>query len=190
MGAIVSNVDWLHNVLKAYGGSAKAIFYYSGHGIPNHDTGESYLLPTDCPPNNYNVAYKLQNLYSKLGEAGGFIDACFSDTQRKGDMMVAARGVAIKAKSGVLSGNSVAFAAASGDETAFAFNEKGHGMFTYFLLKKLQETKGQVSYGELANYIQQNVKQKSIVISPRLQSPNTIASTSANENWQSWKLIK
>ncbi|MFR9603451.1 MAG: leucine-rich repeat protein [Rikenellaceae bacterium] len=195
LGSIGAGIGWLKKVLDVYKQDANAIFYYSGHGIPNEATGDAFLLPTDCQGSDFQYAYSINRLYSELGEAGAgsvtyFIDACFSGTHRKGDMMVAARGVAIKAKSGVLSGNSVAFAAASGDETAFAFNEKGHGMFTYFLLKKLQETKGQVSYGELANYIQQNVKQKSIVISPRLQSPNTIASTSANENWQSWKLIK
>lgn len=195
LGSIGAGIGWLKKVLDVYKQDANAIFYYSGHGIPNEATGDAFLLPTDCQGSDFQYAYSINRLYSELGEAGAgsvtyFIDACFSGTQRKGEMMVAARGVAIKAKSGVLSGNSVAFAAASGDETAFAFDEKGHGMFTYFLLKKLQETKGQVSYGELANYIQQNVKQKSIVISPRLQSPNTIASTSANENWQSWKLIK
>ncbi len=195
LGSIGAGIEWLQKVLEVYKQDANAIVYYSGHGIPNEATGDAYLLPTDCQGSNFKYAYSINRLYKELGEAGAksvtyFIDACFSGTQRKGEMMVAARGVAIKAKSGVLSGNSVAFAAASGDETAFAYEEKGHGMFTYFLLKKLQETKGEVSYGELADYIQQNVKQKSIVVSPRLQSPNAISSSSASEGWHSWKLTK
>ncbi len=194
LGSIGAGIEWLQKVLDVYKQDANAIVYYSGHGIPNEATGDAYLLPTDCQGSNFKYAYSINRLYKELGEAGAksvtyFIDACFSGTQRKGEMMVAARGVAIKAKSGVLSGNSVAFAAASGDETAFAYEEKGHGMFTYFLLKKLQETKGEVSYGELADYIQQNVKQKSIVVSPRLQSPNAISSTAATDSWQSWRLF-
>ncbi len=195
LGSIGAGIGWLKKVLDIYKQDANAIVYYSGHGIPNEANGDAYILPTDCQGSDFQYAYSINRLYKELGEAGAksvtyFIDACFSGTQRKGEMMVAARGVAIKAKSGVLSGNSVAFAAASGDETAFAYEEKGHGMFTYFLLKKLQETNGEVSYGELASYIQQNVKQKSIVVSPRLQSPNAISSTTASEGWQSWKLTK
>ncbi len=195
LGSIGAGISWLKKVLEVYKQDANAIVYYSGHGIPNEANGDAYILPTDCHGSDFQYAYSINRLYKELGEAGAksvtyFIDACFSGTQRKGEMMVAARGVAIKSKSGVLSGNSVAFAAASGDETAFAYEEKGHGMFTYFLLKKLQETKGEVSYGELASYIQQNVKQKSIVVSPRLQSPNAISSTTASEGWQSWKLTK
>ncbi len=192
LGAIVSNVDWLHNVLKAYGGSAKAIFYYSGHGIPNHETGDSYLLPTDCPPNNYNVAYKLQDLYTKLGEAGGnvtfFIDACFSGMKRQGEVMVAARGVAIKAKPSNPVGSSVVFSAATGDQTAYAYDEKGHGIFTYFLLKKLQDSSGSVSYGELADYIKSEVAKVAIVERSVSQTP-TITSTSQNADlWRNWML--
>jgi hypothetical protein len=35
-------------------------------------------------------------------------------------------------------GNMVVFSAAQGDETAYPNNDEKHGMFTYFLLKKLQ----------------------------------------------------
>lgn len=194
LGAIVSNVDWLHNVLQAYGGSAKAIFYYSGHGIPNHETGESYLLPTDCPPNNYNVAYKLQDLYSRLGEAKGnvtfFIDACFSGMKRQGEVMVAARGVAIKAKPTAPVGSSVVFSAASGDQTAFAYDDKGHGIFTYFLLKKLQESKGSVSYGELAEYIKSEVAKVSIVERAVSQTPTITYTSSLQDRWSGLSLVK
>ncbi|MFR9603643.1 MAG: caspase family protein [Rikenellaceae bacterium] len=194
LGAIVSNVDWLHNVLKAYGGSAKAIFYYSGHGIPDPESGESYILPTDCPPNNFNVAYKLQDLYAKLGDAGGnvtfFIDACFSGTKRQGEALVAARGVAIKTKPIAPRGNSVVFSAAAGEQTAFAYDEKGHGIFTYFLLKKLQETKGRVSYGELADYIKSEVAKVAIVERSVSQTPTVTHTPSLYDSWSGWSLIK
>ena len=75
------------------------------------------------------------------------LDACFSGVKRgSGQALVAARGVVIKPKNEVLGGNMVVFTAASGDETALSYQEKRHGMFTYFLLDQLKKTRGE---GEL-----------------------------------------
>lgn len=45
-------------------------------------------------------------------------------------------------------------------------------LFTYYLLKKLQETKGDVTLGELGDYIKTKVEQQSIVVNGKLQSPS------------------
>ena len=87
-----------------------------------------------------------------------FLDACFSGTKRESGMLASARGVAIKVRDEAPQGNLVVFTAAQGDETAYQYAEKGHGMFTYFLLKKLQESKGDVTLGELGDYITNEVK--------------------------------
>ena len=115
------------------------------------------------------------------------MDACFSGAQRSGDMLASARGVTIKAEQGVPTGNMVVFSAAQGDETAYPYREKGHGMFTYFLLKKLQETKGDVTLGELSNYIETNVKRQSIVVNGKSQTP-TVTPSASLENWEGVKL--
>jgi hypothetical protein len=138
------------------------------------------------------TGYKLDDLYSKLGEFPAknitvFMDACFSGAQRSGDMLASARGVAIKTSHGKPSGNMVVFSAAQGDETAYPYKEKGHGLFTYFLLKKLQETQGDVTLGELNNYITNNVQQQSIVVNNKSQTPTVIPSTSLT-NWENLKL--
>ncbi len=51
------------------------------------------------------------------------------------------------------------------------YKEMKHGMFTYFLLKKLQETKGDVTLDELGRYITEQVKQHSIRENGKLQTP-------------------
>jgi hypothetical protein len=81
----------------------------------------------------------------------------------------------------------VVFSAATGDETAHQYEEKGHGLFTYFLLKKLQETQGAATYGELSDYVTQQVKRQSVVINNKRQTPTVIPSASLT-NWQSLKL--
>ncbi|MBQ9474729.1 MAG: hypothetical protein IJU69_00535 [Bacteroidales bacterium] len=60
-------------------------------------------------------------------------------------------------------------------------------MFTYFLLKKLQETKGDVNYQELSEYLQSNVLQKSSVLG-KIQTPSVIPSSAVGESWKQWRL--
>jgi hypothetical protein len=62
------------------------------------------------------------------------------------------------------------------------------GMFTYFLLKKLQETKGDVTLGELSDYISTEVSQKSIVVNRKSQTPSITSSTELINKWKGLKL--
>ena len=192
-GMILSAINDIKSISEAYNGDVKFIFYYCGHGIPNEKTQEAYLLPVDVSPNNTDACYSITRLYKELGEIESrtitvFIDACFSGAQRGEGMLVEARGVAIKAKSAVPQGNMVVFTAASGDETAYPYKEKGHGMFTYFLLKKLNETKGEVTLGELGDYITSNVKQQSVVVNRKSQTPSVTVSQPVSGSWRNYKL--
>lgn len=189
---IRSEIKWLSSVANAYHNDATIIFYYAGHGIPDESSKTSYLLPIDGYGSDVSTGYKLDGLYQELGllpvkNITIFLDACFSGAQRSGEMLASARGVAIKTQQGKPTGNMVVFSAAQEDETAYPYREKGHGLFTYFLLKKLQETKGNVTLGELGNYITTNVKQKSIVENRKSQTPTVIPSASLMD-WQSLKL--
>ena len=102
-------------------------------------------------------------------------------------MLASARGVALKVKSGVPQGNMVVFSAAQGDETAYPLVDQQHGLFTYYLLKKLQETKGDVTLEDLGAYIITNVRQQSIVENGKSQTPAITASSEA-QDWQKWTL--
>lgn len=186
-------INWLRNVIKAYNGKAKVIFYYAGHGIPDEQNKNAYLLPVDGYGTDVVTGYALSNLYKELSELPSqsvtvFLDACFSGTKREGDMLSSARGVAIKVKQTEPTGNLVVFSAAQGDETAYPYKEKGHGMFTYYLLKKLQETKGNVTLEQLGDYIKDKVSKKSIVINGKPQTPTIIPAKSISTNWINWTL--
>ncbi|MBE6238474.1 MAG: hypothetical protein E7113_00300 [Bacteroidales bacterium] len=183
-------VDWLAGIAKAYNGDAKIIFYYAGHGVPDESTKDAFLLPVDGNGSNASTGYKLSNLYSRLSENPTqstvvLLDACFSGAERSGDMMVAARGVAIKAKAEAPKGNMVVFSAAQGDETAYPYREKGHGLFTYFLCKKLQETNGNVTLGELASYITDNVGKHAMIENSKPQTPSVMSSGMLSDKWRS-----
>ena len=185
-------IDWLKQILTAHNGQAKAIVYYAGHGIPDEKQQSAYLLPVDGYGSNVNTGYSLKNLYSSLTSSPAksitvFLDACFSGTKRESGMMTAARGVAIKVKQEVPQGNMVVFTAAQGDETAYQYKEKGHGMFTYFLLKKLQETKGEATLGELSEYVTSEVKKASLLNNNKSQTPSVIPAVGFG-NWQTTTL--
>ena len=186
-------IDWLRQVVEAYNGEAAAIFYYAGHGIPDEQSHNGYLLPTDGYPSNMSSAYSLADLYDLLGSLPArsvtlFLDACFSGAKRDGHILASARGVAIKAKPSTPHGKMIVFSAAQGDETAYPYHEQQHGMFTYYLLKKLKDTKGEVSLGELSDYITQRVKQQSIVENNKMQTPAVKASAALADSWRAMKL--
>jgi hypothetical protein len=100
-------------------------------------------------------------------------------------MLASARGVAIKSKQGAPHGKMVILSAAQGDETAYPYKEKNHGMFTYYLLKKLKDTKGDVTFGELADYVTSEVMKQSVVANGKMQTPQAIPSDKA-EDWKKW----
>ena len=190
---IQGEVNWLENVLQSYDGQAKAIFYYAGHGIPDEASRDSYLLPVDGIGTNVRTGYKLQNLYASLGAMPSqsvtvFLDACFSGSNRDGKMINPnARGVVLRANTANPSGNMVVFSAAQGYETAIPYSEESHGLFTYYLLKKIQETGGDVTYQELSDYVQRNVRQQSSVLG-KTQTPTVIPSETLGNDWKEWKL--
>ena len=188
-GVMLSAISDLKDIAEAYNGDINVLFYYAGHGFPDEKSHNAYLLPVDADGKQPEVCFPISRLYSELAALKSkstvvFMDACFSGSQRGDGMLASARGVAIKAKEDKLHGNLVVFSAASGDETAYPYREKGHGMFTYFLLKKLQETKGAVTLGELSDYVTTNVKRQSVVTNRKSQTPTVIYSESVGMDWR------
>lgn len=182
-------VNWLENAMMANGGHAKAIFYYAGHGIPNESDQSAYLLPVDGIGSMPRSALSLKELYESFSKMKAesvtvFLDACFSGSKRENGMLSSARGVAIKAKQDSPEGKMIVFTAAQGDETAYPLTEQKHGMFTYYLLKKLQETDGDVTYGELSDYVKDQVCRQSFLKNNKMQTPSIMAASSLKDLWR------
>ena len=190
LNGIQRQLNWLTQVMEAFEGDAHVIFYYAGHGIPDESSKSAYLLPVDGFGTDVSSGYSLDKLYAELGSKPAksvivLLDACFSGANRDGKMLTSARGVAIKAKQNTPQGNIVVFSAAQGNQTAYPYKETGHGLFTYYILKKLKETRGKISLGELTEYVTTEVKKRSIIVNSKLQTPT--ASSSA-KNWKNWKM--
>lgn len=194
-GTMIRAIQDITNIASAYN-DIRVIFYYAGHGIPNESSRDAFLLPIDADGSQTEACYPLKKLYGELSSLGAkqvvvFLDACFSGATGEGStLMASARGVALVARQERPTGNLIVFSAASDDQTAFPYKDQGHGLFTYFLLKKLQSTKGNTTLGDLGQYIIDNVKQKSVVINRKLQTPTVTCSSDFSGDWKNIKLNK
>lgn len=192
-GTMIGAMQDIQNIANSFNGDIKVLFYYAGHGAPNESTQAAYLLPVDAYGPQAEVSYSLSRLYGELSALKAssvtvFLDACFSGATRENTMLASARGVAIKPKVDMPVGKLIVFSATSNDETALSYAEKGHGLFTYYLLKKLQETSGDVTFGELGDYISTNVMRQSIIVNRKSQTPTVIPALSFTESWKTMKL--
>ena len=88
---------------------------------------------------------------------------------------------------GSLSGNLVVFSASSGDQSSLPYHKEGHGMFTYHLLKKLQESQGSVSLGELSDYLVDTVSLQSLKENKKEQDPSVNISQKVIKDWRKWR---
>ena len=174
---IRSELKWAKSLSDVYGKDGQLIFYYTGHGMPDDKTKRAFLLPADGIANDPESGYALSQLYEELGKLEFnasivLLDACFSGTKRNGEMLTAAKGVAIKPTHEELTGNVAVLSATEGDDTAYPDDENGHGLFTYYVLKKLQDSKGSSTLSELADYVSTSVKRASVIKNMKIQEPN------------------
>lgn len=181
-----------HSKLIQYSqGNAEVIVFYAGHGFPDQLSAEPYLIPVDITGSNATEGIRLADLYSKLTmypakRVTVFLDACFSGGGRNQGLL-AARGIKLVPKSSALSGNMVVFSATSSDQVSLPYKQEQHGMFTYYLLKKLQESAGNVSYDELSEYLRNRVSLQSVKVNGLEQNPEVSVSPDAGD-WMNWRL--
>ena len=190
-GQMSQEIDLVSKIVSKLGPDAELIVYYAGHGYPDELTKVPYLIPVDVSASNLSSALKLSDLYSKLSDTKAskvtiFLDACFTGGGRTSGL-VASRGVKVRPKEGSLSGNLIVFSASSGDQSSLPYHKEAHGMFTYHVLKKLQESEGNVSMGELSDYLVDTVSIRSLKENEKEQDPNVNISQEVIDDWINWK---
>lgn len=142
-GAIKDKLKLLLNEVKA---GDTIYFYYNGHGIPDpNNKGEPYILPSDKIPDfiTSDFEFSINNIYQKLSNSNAskifaFTDSCFSGatdgkSQIKGVAATRLRPKAISFDESKM----VVLSAGTGTQFSNAYMEKGHRMFSYFLIDSL-----------------------------------------------------
>jgi len=184
--------DWINGISQVRG-DARFIIYYAGHGVPSGE--ETYLLPVDANPEKPQQMWSLKDMYTRLSDMPSqsvvcLLDACFSGTRRNGEPLTqGGRGVRfVERPKDPVHGNLVVLSAADAKQTAYPFADQKHGLFTYFLLKSLQESKGSVTLQDLFNKIYENVRVEA-AMSTRQQTPCLqVSEDIANNAWKTWTL--
>jgi hypothetical protein len=145
--------DSMRKMLQNVKSGDTIYFYYSGHGVPSND-GKAYILPQDKFVDFVHEDKKLQldQIYldltgSKAQKVVAFVDSCFSGKtgaendetlfKGKGTAGIYARDIKTefdKDRMAVLT---------AGSNTQFSnmFEDKGHRLFSYFLMKAILEGK-------------------------------------------------
>lgn len=176
-------------------GQLRFIIYYAGHGLPDLVRGVSYLVPSDADGSDFQYCYSLNRLYDQLDKINSkgvtvFLDACFSGGARNGGSVLSERYVYHGEQNVEVEGKTVAFSAASHNETALPYEEEHHGIFTYVLLKALKDSKGQITYGQLDEVLKSEVNNIAFTTKNKKQSPKTSTSDTMEDTWKEMTLLK
>ena len=158
---------WLPNRVE----SDDTVFvYFSGHGAPNAKTGEAYLVPYDGDPVFLNnTGYPLSRLYQSLADLPAkevvvVLDSCFSGAGGRSVIAKGMRPIITEIKSPLLGkGKTIVLAASSGQQVSSTYEQKTHGLMTYFFLKGLQgeadtNKDGKIDIAELFEYLRPQVE--------------------------------
>ena len=190
-GQMKQKIALVSKIIKAEGSNAELIFYYAGHGYPDEITKVPYLIPVDISASDLSSAINLADLYNTLAQTQAkritvFLDACFTGGARS-QGLVASRGIKISPKQEALDGNIVVFSASSETQSSLPYYDQMHGMFTYYLLEKLQESEGKCTYNELFNSVNKKVTLNSLKFNEKEQNPKVNTGQNVNETWGNWK---
>lgn len=205
-------VNWLKDITVALNGEANIILYYAGHGFTDANYNP-YIIPTDINATGikaFNGKNSLpDDMMLKKCEAKNLIKQCialdticnswfnrvkfknltlildagFDGTQRNGHTLFTIKKKAKKMKGMRIRNDIVMFAAADWNKAVYSFDQQHHGFLTYFMLKELKRTRGNIDYGTLYENIDKQLNYESS-LQGKLQQPKMILGNKAKEGWQ------
>jgi len=159
---------WLKNQTD---NSSRVFIYYAGHGAPNPTNGEAFIVPYDGDPSYIETTgYSLRSLRQSLSELPTdniivVMDSCFSGTGGRSVLAKGARPLVITEDNPLAKqGKAVVFSATQNNQISTSYPEVGHGLFTYFFLKGMQEgdanNDGNVDVKEVFEYLKSKVQKQ------------------------------
>jgi len=158
---------WLSNNVEK---DSTVFVYFSGHGAPNTKTGDAYLVPYDGDPSFIaETGYSLKRMYDALGKLQAkeiivALDSCFSGAGGRSVIAKGARPLVMNLQNNMaMSRNMTVLSASSGEQISSTYDEKGHGLFTYFMLKGIKDEDvvrqdGSIVVSDLFSYVKPQVE--------------------------------
>jgi hypothetical protein len=158
---------WLPNNVDE---GSTVFVYYSGHGAPNPKTSDAYIVPYDGDPSFIDeTGYPLKRMYAALDKLPAkevivALDSCFSGAGGRSVLAKGARPIVLSVENPVLLSKKITVLSASGgDQISSTYDEKGHGLFTYFMLKGIKNEDvvrpdGSIKLDDLFGYVKPQVE--------------------------------
>ncbi|MEK7196942.1 MAG: caspase family protein [Nitrospirota bacterium] len=171
--------DWLpRRVTK----NSRVFVYYAGHGAPDPQGKDAYIVPFDGNPDFPSKLYPLSRMYDALNKLPNreivvMLDSCFSGAKGRSVASEGARPLVMSVEEQSLSVGKVAVIAAStGSQISSDYDKVHHGLFTYYLLRGIRgdadiEKQGVVNLGSLYQYVSTKVSEKASLEFNRDQTP-------------------
>ena len=151
----------LYNTIKQ--GISDVFIYYAGHGAPGLKDNKGYFVPVDCDPQYVEQGgYSLNLFYLNISKLNAksitvITDACFSGAEIFNNISP----IIITVSNPIaVADNCVVLSSSTGSQVSSWYNDKQHGMFTYFFLKALQDKDksdknkdGRLTFKEIFDYV-------------------------------------
>ena len=157
--------DWLPRNVKS---DSRVFFYFAGHGAPNSENGQVYLVPSDGNLDFIETTgYPVKKLYADLGALKAkrvivALDACFSGGGGRSVSAKGARPLVAPTETAISPDGKITLFATVACQDVATLPEQGHGIFTYYFLKGLageaKNAKGVVTPRGLSGYLRSKMQ--------------------------------
>jgi uncharacterized caspase-like protein len=177
--------DWLpRRVTK----NSRVFVYYAGHGAPDPQGKDAYIVPYDGNPDFPSKLYPLSRMYDRLNKLPNkeivvMLDSCFSGAKGRSVSSEGARPLVMSLESQSLAvGKVTVVAASTASQISSDYDKVRHGLFTYYLLRGIRgdadiEKQGVIDLGSLYRYVSTAVSEKASLEFNRDQTPVLLQST-------------
>lgn len=167
-------------------GQSDVFVYYSGHGAPNPESGDAYFIPSDTNPNYLSQnGYPVNQLYQNLGilpaaSVTVVLEACFSGVSDGGAVVSGISPAVLNVENPIVGmEHGLAFTAGAADQVSTWYNEKQHGLFTYYFLNGLRgaadtNSDRSVTASEMESYLTNEVPYRAQRMHSRKQTPQVV----------------
>lgn len=203
-------IKWLKDITTAVNGNANIIIYYSGHGISDLEY-KPYLIPcglnmrvvkswngkSEIDP---DATLSKRETRALMGECLSLdtlcswfnrvpvkgitfiLDAGFNGRQRNGEILMNVPRSKGRVRGMRVREDITIFTAADVTKNAYAFEAQQHGFLTFFMMKELKRTKGDITYGALFSNVSKAVSYESS-LQGKLQEPFMVIGGKIKDAW-------
>ena len=192
-GEISQNIAKLERLMVLDGEDSEIIVFYSGHGMPDEQTKDPYLMPVDISGLNVNQGISLKELMTRLNnkphrKIDFIIDACFSGLG-KSKPLAEVKGISVVPVNPELGDNMILISSSSSNESSVVDDDNQHGLFTYHLLKILKESEGKSDIQTLFDKLSKDVGLSAIRKYNKVQTPSILLGKNINASKSTTRLI-